>query len=75
MNGSREKSDQVRPQRLKSFCALGLVVALVFSAIVVSGADFREEIPFIPTPIGVVDQMLELAEVKNADVVYDLDSG
>jgi len=65
----------VRPQRLKRFCALWLVVALVLSATVASRADFREEIPFIPTPIGVVDQMLELAEVKKADVVYDLGSG
>lgn len=39
------------------------------------GADFPEEIPFIPTPIEVVDRMLELAEVKKGDVVYDLGSG
>jgi cyclopropane fatty-acyl-phospholipid synthase-like methyltransferase len=35
----------------------------------------REEIPFVPTPIEVVDRMLELAEVKKGDVVYDLGSG
>jgi cyclopropane fatty-acyl-phospholipid synthase-like methyltransferase len=35
----------------------------------------REEIPFVPTPIEVIDRMLELAEVKKADVVYDLGSG
>ena len=34
-----------------------------------------EEIPFVPTPIEVVDRMLELAEVKKGDVVYDLGSG
>ncbi len=33
------------------------------------------EVPFIPTPIEVVDYMLELAEVKKGDVVYDLGSG
>src|SRR5262245_48100565 len=38
-------------------------------------ADFPEEIPFVPTPIEVVDRMLELAEVKRGDVVYDLGSG
>lgn len=38
-------------------------------------AEFREEIPFVPTPIEVVDKMLELAEVKKGDVVYDLGSG
>ncbi len=35
----------------------------------------REEIPFVPTPIEVVDRMLELAEVKKGDVIYDLGSG
>ena len=35
----------------------------------------REEIPFVPTPMEVVDRMLELAEVKKGDVVYDLGSG
>src|SRR5919108_2345703 len=37
--------------------------------------DYREEIPFVPTPIEVVDRMLELAELKKADVIYDLGSG
>ncbi|MBI2090959.1 MAG: class I SAM-dependent methyltransferase [Deltaproteobacteria bacterium] len=31
--------------------------------------------PFVPTPIGVVDRMLELAEVNERDTVYDLGSG
>jgi cyclopropane fatty-acyl-phospholipid synthase-like methyltransferase len=35
----------------------------------------REEIPFVPTPLEVIDRMLELAEVKQGDVVYDLGSG
>lgn len=35
----------------------------------------NEEIPFVPTPIKVIDRMLELAEVKKGDVVYDLGSG
>jgi cyclopropane fatty-acyl-phospholipid synthase-like methyltransferase len=38
-------------------------------------ADYPEEIPFVPTPIEVVDRMLELAEVKQGDVLYDLGSG
>jgi cyclopropane fatty-acyl-phospholipid synthase-like methyltransferase len=40
-----------------------------------ASAEYREEIPFVPTPIEVVDGMLELAEVKKGDVVYDLGSG
>jgi SAM-dependent methyltransferase len=41
----------------------------------VTGADFPEEIPFVPTPLDVVDKMLELAEVKKGDLLYDLGSG
>src|SRR6266849_3080481 len=33
------------------------------------------EVPFIPTPPDVVDRMLEMAGVKNGDVLYDLGSG
>ena len=33
------------------------------------------EVPFVPTPLEVVDRMLELAEVKSADVLYDVGSG
>jgi len=40
-----------------------------------AGADFPEEIPFVPTPIEVIDRMLEFAKVKKGDVVYDLGSG
>ena len=37
--------------------------------------DYPEEIPFVPTPIEVVDRMLELADVKKGDAIYDLGSG
>ncbi len=37
-------------------------------------SSLREEIPFVPTPVEVIDRMLELAEVKKGDVVYDLGS-
>ncbi|HSE89302.1 MAG TPA: methyltransferase domain-containing protein [Candidatus Binatia bacterium] len=33
------------------------------------------EVPFVPTPPEVVDRMLEMAQVKSGDVVYDLGSG
>ena len=35
----------------------------------------NEEIPFVPTPIEVVDRMLDLAEVKPGDLLFDLGSG
>jgi SAM-dependent methyltransferase len=51
-------------------------VAGAGAALVLIGwASPVEEIPFVPTPIEVVDRMLELAEVKKGDVVYDLGSG
>ena len=57
----------------KALTTLALSWALAFDSAV--GADFPEEIPFVPTPIEVVDKMLELAEVKKGDVLYDLGSG
>jgi cyclopropane fatty-acyl-phospholipid synthase-like methyltransferase len=38
-------------------------------------ADYPEEIPFVPTPLAVVDEMLALSQVKQGDVLYDLGSG
>lgn len=44
-------------------------------ALPVTAADYPEEIPFVPTPLEVVDKMLALAEIKKADLLYDLGSG
>ena len=33
------------------------------------------EVPFVPTPLEVIDRMFELAQVKSGDVIYDLGSG
>jgi ubiquinone/menaquinone biosynthesis C-methylase UbiE len=33
------------------------------------------EVPFVPTPPAVVSRMLEVAEVKPGDIVYDIGSG
>ena len=37
--------------------------------------ESKKIVPYVPTPQEVVDRMLELAEVKKGDVVYDLGSG
>jgi len=58
----------------KLLTALALAWALGSNSNAAS-ADFPEEIPFVPTPIEVVDKMLELAAVKKGDVLYDLGSG
>lgn len=38
-------------------------------------ADAEDLAPFVPTPLPIVDKMLELAEVTDKDVVYDLGCG
>ena len=61
--------------RQRIFIAVLATFAVSLLAVNNSSADFPEEIPFVPTPVDVVDRMLELAEVKKGDVVYDLGSG
>ena len=51
---------------------LSFFLAVISAA---SAAEYREEIPFVPTPLEVIDRMLELAQVKKGDVLYDLGSG
>ena len=50
-----------------------LVVVVVSAALPVCAQETT--IPFVPSPMVVVDRMLELAEVKKNDVIYDLGSG
>jgi tRNA G37 N-methylase Trm5 len=57
-----------------------LTLALAVSPPVVQTANllYAQEgkiVPYVPTPQDVVDRMLELAEVKKDDVIYDLGSG
>jgi cyclopropane fatty-acyl-phospholipid synthase-like methyltransferase len=61
--------------RRRTIIAMLATLALSFLAVNNSSADFPEEIPFVPTPNDVVDRMLEMAEVKKGDIVYDLGSG
>lgn len=54
------------------------IVSLPLLVILISGCTAvwtSGEVPFVPTPMEVVDRMLELAEIKRGDVVYDLGSG
>jgi precorrin-6B methylase 2 len=37
--------------------------------------ESKKIVPFVPTPQQVVEGMLEVAQVKNGDIVYDLGSG
>ena len=54
---------------LASLCSF----SIFFSACSVSWIS--RDVPFVTTPMEVVDRMLELAEVKRGDIVYDLGSG
>lgn len=59
--------------------ALRSVVFIVAFVLVqnvgMSAAQEGKIVPYVPTPQEVVDRMLELAQVKKGDVVYDLGSG
>lgn len=59
----------------RKLCALLLLVC----ALIVNSCTLpvwtAGEVPFVPTPPEVVERMLELAEVRKGDVVYDLGSG
>jgi precorrin-6B methylase 2 len=55
--------------------ALAVVVALAISPAPVTGADKEPDVIYVPTPQDVVEKMLELAEVKKGDVVWDLGCG
>ena len=59
----------------KNISSLVISVCLLSWGLVNANAEFPEEIPFVPTPIEVIDKMLELARVQKNDVVYDLGSG
>ncbi len=63
-----------------SRCMMTRVMALVLFAafthqVKLAIAQEGKIVPYVPTPQEVVDRMLELAEVKKGDVVYDLGSG
>jgi precorrin-6B methylase 2 len=55
------------------------VLALAAGVLALAPARAQEEgeleVPYVPTPENVVAKMLELANVKKADVLYDLGSG
>jgi cyclopropane fatty-acyl-phospholipid synthase-like methyltransferase len=55
--------------------SLIMCVGLLAFGLIDATAEFQEEIPFVPTPVEVVDKMLEMAKVQKNDVLYDLGSG
>lgn len=79
--------NRLRPFLVLGWAALLLAAAGFLSAIEWRGAvggaplalaqehESKKIVPFVPTPQEVVERMLELAQVKKGDVIYDLGSG
>jgi tRNA G37 N-methylase Trm5 len=64
--------------RLVRIAAVSLALIVSSPAVYQVNLLYAQEgkiVPYVPTPQEVVDRMLELAEVKKGDVVYDLGSG
>ena len=60
------------------FVKVVVIAVLMQAALIQVGSLWAQEgkiVPYVPTPQEVVDRMLELAQVKKGDVVYDLGSG
>ena len=51
------------------------LIVFVLLATVSAVAVAQDTIPFVPSPPHVVQRMLEVAEIKNGDVLYDMGSG
>jgi cyclopropane fatty-acyl-phospholipid synthase-like methyltransferase len=52
-----------------------ILFALAVVAVVPSRGWLQDSIPFVPSPMLVVERMLQLAEVRKDDILYDLGSG
>jgi cyclopropane fatty-acyl-phospholipid synthase-like methyltransferase len=52
-----------------------ILVALAVITVIPAQVRPQEAIPFVPSPMLVVERMLKLAEVKKDDILYDLGSG
>lgn len=60
---------------LPSSMAMLAGFALALSAASSSAQDVKLDVPYVPTPQEVVNKMLDMAKVKEGDMVYDLGCG
>jgi precorrin-6B methylase 2 len=70
-----EEAPMNKTPRTKSMALALLLIATAVFNVGVPQAQEEKIVPYVPTPQEVVDRMLELAQVKKGDVVYDLGSG
>lgn len=61
--------------RIRNIAVLALAAGVLALAPARAQEEGELEVPYVPTPENVVAKMLELANVKKADVLYDLGSG
>ena len=61
--------------RLARIVRRAAAASLAFLAATWASALFAQDVPFVPTPQVVLDEMLRMADVGPKDVVYDLGSG
>lgn len=72
---------KTRRDVLRGSAALAVTYALPAGLMGIARAQAQDEIarpldvPYVPTPVPVVDAMLDLARVNKSDVVYDLGCG
>ena len=52
-----------------------ILVVLFYILVAVREVRSQETIPFVPSPMHVVNKMLEVAEIKKGDILYDMGSG
>lgn len=55
--------------------AAGLFLFAVIVSAGLAGGERRPDIGFVPTPMAAVERMIEMAEIKPGNVVYDLGCG
>lgn len=62
--------------KMRSRILLFLAIFFVFETRAQEGSPaFADLVPFVTTPMKVVDEMMDLAQIKKGDVLYDLGSG
>jgi hypothetical protein len=61
--------------RINSIALVLLLIAPAVFNFAVARAQEGKIVPYVPTPQEVVERMLELAQIKKGDVLYDLGSG
>lgn len=69
-------SGEARPQASASPIAAAEVPEPQYESIEqFESAAIKKDVPYVPTPVETVDEMLRLAQVSRDDIVYDLGSG